>query len=156
VPVLLKIAPDVSLAQLDDMVGAARRRRVDGMIVANTTTARSPELRERIKAIETGGLSGRPLFALSTRVLAETYVRAEDAFPLIGCGGINSGAAAIAKIKAGASLLQLYSGLVFRGVGLVAQIKADILASLRLSPVDDLADLVGSDAAAMTAAPWPE
>ena len=156
VPVLLKIAPDVSLGQLDDMVGAARRRRVDGMIVANTTTARPPELRERIKAIETGGLSGRPLFALSTRVLAETYVRAEDAFPLIGCGGINSGAAAIAKIKAGASLLQLYSGLVFRGVGLVAQIKADILASLRLSPVDDLADLVGSDAAAMTAAPWPE
>jgi len=156
VPVLLKIAPDVTLAQLDDMVGAARRRRVDGMIVANTTTARSPELRERVKAIETGGLSGRPLFPLSTRVLAETYVRAEDAFPLIGSGGINSGAAAIAKIKAGASLLQLYSGLVFRGVGLVAQIKADILASLRLSPVDDLADLVGSDAAAMTAAPWPE
>jgi len=155
VPVLLKIAPDVSLAQLDDMVGAARRRRVDGMIVANTTTARPPELRERIKAIETGGLSGRPLFALSTRVLAETYVRAEDAFALIGVGGINSGAAAIAKIKAGASLLQLYSGLVFRGVGLVAQIKADILASLRLSPVDDLADLVGSDAAAMTAEPWP-
>ena len=156
VPVLLKIAPDVTLAQLDDMVGAARRRRVDGMIVANTTTARPPELRERIKAIETGGLSGRPLFALSTRVLAETYVRAEDAFPLIGSGGINSGAAAIAKIKAGASLLQLYSGLVFRGVGLVAQIKADILASLRLSLVDDLAELVGCDAAAMTAAPWPE
>jgi len=156
VPVLLKMAPDVSLAQLDDMVGAARRRRVDGMIVANTTTARPPELRERIKAIETGGLSGRPLFALSTRVLAETYVRAEDAFPLIGVGGINSGAAAIAKIKAGASLLQLYSGLVFRGVGLVAQIKADILASLRLSPVDDLADLVGFDAAAMTAEPWPD
>ena len=156
VPVLLKIAPDVSLAQLDDMVGAARRRRVDGMIVANTTTARPPELLERVKAIETGGLSGRPLFALSTRVLAEAYVRAEDAFPLIGSGGIHSGAAAIAKIKAGASLLQLYSGLVFRGVGLVAQIKADLVAALRLSGADELAGMVGVDAAAMTAEPWPQ
>jgi dihydroorotate dehydrogenase len=155
VPVLLKIAPDVSLAELDDIVGAARRRRIDGMIVANTTTVRPPELRERIKAIETGGLSGRPLFALATRVLAETYVRAEDAFPLIGVGGIHSGAAAIAKVKAGAALLQLYSGLVFRGVGLVGQIKADLVAELRRGPVHALADLVGIDAAAMTAQPWP-
>jgi dihydroorotate dehydrogenase len=156
VPVLLKIAPDVSLAQLDDMVGAARRRRIDGMIVGNTTTARPPELLERVKAIEVGGLSGRPLFALSTRVLAETFVRAEDAFPLIGVGGIHSGAAAISKVKAGASLLQLYSALVFRGVGLVAQIKADLLTALRLSGADDISGLVGVDAAAMTAEPWPE
>lgn len=155
VPVLLKIAPDVSLAELDDIVGVARRRRIDGMIVGNTTTARPPSLRERIKAIETGGLSGRPLFALATRVLAETYVRAEDAFPLIGVGGINSGAAAVAKIKAGASLVQLYSGLVFRGLRLVGQIKADLIVELRRRPVTALADLVGTDAAAVTAQPWP-
>jgi dihydroorotate dehydrogenase len=156
VPVLLKIAPDLTLAELDDIVGAARRRRIDGMIVGNTTTARPPSLRERVKAVEQGGLSGRPLFALSTRILAETYVRTEDAFPLIGVGGINSGAAAIGKLKAGASLLQLYSGLVFRGVGLVAQIKADLLSVLRRGPVRALADLVGTDAAAMTAERWPE
>jgi dihydroorotate dehydrogenase len=155
VPVLLKIAPDVTLAELDDIVGAARRRRIDGMIVGNTTTARPPELRERVKAIEVGGLSGRPLFALSTRVLAETYVRTEDAFPLIGVGGVNSGAAAIAKIRAGASLLQLYSGLVFRGVGLIGQIKSDLVAVLRRGPAHSLADLVGADAAAMTAELWP-
>jgi len=155
VPVLLKIAPDVSLPELDDIVGAARRRRIDGMIVGNTTTARPPSLRERVKAIEQGGLSGRPLFALSTRMLAEAFVRAEDAFPLIGVGGISSGAAAIAKIKAGASLVQLYTGLVFRGIGLVAQIKADLLAVLRRGPVHSLADLVGADAAAMTAERWP-
>jgi dihydroorotate dehydrogenase len=83
-------------------------------------------------------------------------VRTEDAFPLIGVGGINSGAAAIGKLKAGASLLQLYSGLVFRGVGLVAQIKADLLSVLRRGPVRALADLVGTDAAAMTAERWPE
>jgi dihydroorotate dehydrogenase len=155
VPVLLKIAPDLGLAELDDVVGAARRRRIDGMIVGNTTTTRPPELRERMKSIEQGGLSGRPLFALSTRVLSETYVRAEDAFPLIGVGGINSGAAAIAKIKAGASLVQLYSGLVYRGVGLVARIKADLVAVLRRGPAHTLADLVGTDAAAMTAERWP-
>jgi dihydroorotate dehydrogenase len=154
-PVLLKIAPDVTLAELDDIVGAARRRRIDGMIVGNTTTARPPELRERLKSIEQGGLSGRPLFRLSTRVLAETYVRAEDAFPLIGVGGITTGAAAIGKIKAGATLLQLYSGLVFRGVGLLAQIKADLTAVLRRGPAHALDELVGADAAAMTAEPWP-
>ena len=104
------------------MVGVALRHRIDGMIVGNTTISR-PRLRETAKATEQGGLSGRPLFALSTRMLAETYVRAEGAFPLIGAGGIDSGAAAFAKIKAGASLMQLYSGLIFRGVGLIGAIK---------------------------------
>jgi len=154
-PVLLKIAPDVSLSELDDIVGAARKRRIDGMIVGNTTTGRPPDLRERAKAIEQGGLSGRPLFRLSTRMLAEAYVRTEDAFPLIGVGGIASGAAAIAKIKAGATLLQLYSGLVFRGVGLIGQIKADLVSVLRRGPAHALDELIGTDAAAMTAEPWP-
>ena len=80
------------------------------MIVCNTTIARPASLREREQAREAGGLSGRPLFKLATRMLAETFVRAEGAFPLIGVGGIDSGATAIAKIKAGATLLQLYSG----------------------------------------------
>ena len=117
---LLKIAPDLTLGDLDDVVGVARRHRIDGMIVGNTTMTR-PNLRESAKANEQGGLSGRPLFALSTRMLAETYVRAEGAFPLIGVGGVDSGAAAFAKIKAGASLIQLYSGLIFRGIGLIAR-----------------------------------
>ena len=116
-PVLLKIAPDLTLSDLDDVVGIARKHRVDGMIVGNTTIARPSSLRERDKAREAGGLSGRPLFKLSTRMLAETFVRAEGAFPLIGVGGIDSGATAIAKIKAGATLVQLYTGLVFRGIG---------------------------------------
>jgi dihydroorotate dehydrogenase len=154
-PVLLKIAPDLSLSELDEVVGVARRRRVDGMIVGNTTLARPPELQDRDKASEVGGLSGRPLFRLATRMLAETYVRAESAFPLIGVGGIDSGAAAIAKIRAGACLVQLYSGLVFKGLGLVAQIKADLLDTVRRGHRDSVADLVGIDAAAVTAQPWP-
>ena len=155
IPVLLKIAPDLSLADLDDIVGVARQRRMDGMIISNTTLSRPPSLKEREKAIEQGGLSGRPLFALSTRVLAETYVRVEGAFPLIGAGGIDSGAAALTKIKAGASVVQLYTGLVFHGLGVVSEIKREILKALEKGRHNTLADLVGNDAADMTAEPWP-
>jgi dihydroorotate dehydrogenase len=156
VPVLLKIAPDLTLADLDDVVGTARSRRIDGMIVSNTTVMRPPSLRAREQAMEQGGLSGRPLFRLATRMLAETFVRVEGQFPLIGSGGTDSGAAAFAKIKAGASLIQLYSGLVFRGLRLVADIKTDLVNFVRLGRHDSLADAVGLDAAAMTAEPWPE
>ncbi len=154
-PILLKIAPDLSLADLDDVVGIARSRRVDGMIVGNTTISRPPGLREKARAKEPGGLSGRPLLPLATRILAETYVRVEGVFPLIGAGGIDSGASALAKIRAGASLLQLYSGLVFRGLGLIAEIKAALLAALDRERQSGLADHVGADAAAVTAEPWP-
>jgi dihydroorotate dehydrogenase len=153
-PLLLKIAPDLTLADLDDVVGIARRHGIDGIVVGNTTVGRK-NLRESEKAGEAGGLSGRPLFALSTRMLAETYVRAEGAFPLIGAGGVDSGAAAFAKIKAGASLVQLYTGLIFRGVSLIGAIKADLLDFMRIGRLDSLADAVGRDAAAVTAEPWP-
>ena len=82
-------------------------------------------------AKEAGGLSGRPLFPLATRMLAETYVRVEGVFPLIGAGGIDSGAAALAKFRAGASLIQLYSALVFRGLGLIDEIKAALVGAAR-------------------------
>jgi dihydroorotate dehydrogenase len=154
-PVLLKIAPDLSLGELDDIVGIARARRVDGMIVGNTTLSRPPSLRGFAKAKERGGLSGRPLFHLATRMLAETYVRAEAQFPLIGAGGIDSGATALAKFRAGASLVQLYSALVFRGLGLVAEIKAALVAALERERLDSLGELVGTDAAAATAESWP-
>jgi dihydroorotate dehydrogenase len=153
-PVLLKIAPDLTLGDLDDVVWIARKRRLDGMIVGNTTVARPPSLRDR-GAKEAGGLSGRPLFKLSTRMLAETFVRTEGAFPLIGVGGIDSGPTAIAKIKAGASLVQVYSGLIYRGIGLLQEIKADLAAALKRGHRDSLASMVGVDAAEMTADSWP-
>jgi dihydroorotate dehydrogenase len=155
-PTLLKIAPDLSLGDLDDVVGVARSRRVDGMIVGNTTVARPPSLRETRTARETGGLSGRPLLALSNRMLAETYVRVEGVFPLIGAGGIDSGAAAVAKIRAGASLVQVYSGLVFHGLGLIADIKTTLLAAIERDRQDSFVEFIGADAAAITAEPWPE
>lgn len=154
-PVLLKIAPDLSLAELDDVVQVARARAIDGMIVGNTTLARPSWLREQQLAKEQGGLSGRPLFRLSTRMVAETYVRAEGAFPLIGVGGIDSGGAALTKIRAGATLIQLYSALVYKGLGLIDAIKSDLASALIRDKHDRLQDMVGTDAAALTAEDWP-
>jgi dihydroorotate dehydrogenase len=155
-PVLLKIAPDLSLPDLDDVVGIARSRRVDGMIVGNTTLARPPHLRDVKIAKEAGGLSGRPLLPLANRMLAETYVRVEGVFPLVGAGGIDSGTSALARMRAGASLIQVYSGLVFSGLGLVADIKRALLAALDRDNQSSLVDYVGADAASVTAEPWPE
>jgi dihydroorotate dehydrogenase len=154
-PVLIKIAPDLSLGDLDDVVAAARRHRVDGMIVGNTTVARPQALRDRATARESGGLSGRPLFALATRMLGETYVRVEGAFALVGAGGIDSGEAALAKIRAGACLIELYSALVFHGLRLVAAIKSELSDALRREGRTSIDELVGTDAAAITAQPWP-
>jgi dihydroorotate dehydrogenase len=154
-PVLLKIAPDLSLAELDDVVQIARSRRVDGMIVANTTLARPSTLREQTRAKQQGGLSGRPLFRLSTRMVAETYVRVEGAFPLVGVGGIDTGGAALTKIRAGASLIQLYSSLVYKGLGLVDDIKRDLASTLLRTGRDQLSEIVGADAATITAEDWP-
>ena len=154
-PVLIKIAPDVALGELDDIVAAARSHRVDGMIVGNTTVARPPALRDRATARKAGGLSGRPLFALATRMLAETYVRVEGAFPLVGVGGIDSGEAALAKIRAGACLIELYSALVFHGLRLVAAIKSELSNAVRREGGTSMDELVGADAAAITAQPWP-
>jgi dihydroorotate dehydrogenase len=154
-PILLKIAPDLSLAELDDVVHIARSRRVDGMIVANTTIGRPSTLREQNRAREAGGLSGRPLFRLSTRMVAETYVRAEGAFPLVGVGGIDSGGGALTKIRAGASLIQLYSALVYKGIGLVEDIKKDLSSTLLRTGRDQLSEIVGADAATITAEDWP-
>jgi dihydroorotate dehydrogenase len=154
-PVLLKIAPDLSLAELDEVVQVARSRRVDGIIVANTTVARPSSLRETARAKEQGGLSGRPLFRLSTRMVAETYVRVEGAFPLIGVGGIDSGGAALTKIRAGASLIQLYSSLIYKGLSLVDDIKHDLASTLLRTGRESLSEIVGADAATITAEDWP-
>jgi dihydroorotate dehydrogenase len=153
-PVLLKIAPDLALSDLDDIVGIARARRIDGMIVGNTTVARPAGLRDRQSA-QAGGLSGRPLLPLADRILAETYVRVEGVFPLVGAGGIDCGASALGKIRAGASLIQIYSGLVFRGLGLIGEIKAALLTALDRDRSETFADTVGADVAAVTAEPWP-
>lgn len=144
--ILLKIAPDVDDGQLDDMVAIARARAVDAIIVSNTTIARPASLKEQVLAKEAGGLSGKPLFRPSTILLAKTYLRVEGAFPLIGVGGISSGEDAVAKIAAGASLVQLYSALVYQGPALIGGIKAAILKALDREGAAGVSDLVGRGA----------
>jgi dihydroorotate dehydrogenase len=144
-PLLLKIAPDLSLAELDGVVAGARRRGIDGLIVSNATVSRSRDLRDP-GAREEGGLTGRPLFALSTWLLSETYQRVEGALPLVGVGGVDSADAAWRKIRAGASLIQLYSGLTYEGFGLVRAIIRGLAARLDRGGHRSLAEVVGADA----------
>lgn len=150
-PLLLKIAPDLSLAQLDGVVRVARARRIDGMIVSNTTISRPAMLRSPL-AQEIGGLSGAPLFDLSTAMLAQIYLRVDGQFPLIGVGGIDSADAAWKKIEAGATLVQLYSALVYEGPGLVERIKRGLTLRLEQENIS-LAALIGRKAAAFSARP---
>jgi dihydroorotate dehydrogenase len=147
-PVLVKIAPDVDLATLDGIVGVARARRVDGMIVSNTTIARPPGLVEAA-AKEDGGLSGRPLFEASTRRLAETYRRVDGTFPLVGCGGVEDAETAYAKIRAGASLVQLYTALIYRGPRVIAEVLSGLRKRLDDDRLDRLTAAIGLDAHAI-------
>ncbi|MFL5054443.1 MAG: quinone-dependent dihydroorotate dehydrogenase, partial [Microvirga sp.] len=147
---LLKIAPDLALDALDALVATALRRGVDGLIVSNTTIARPPQLRERELAKESGGLSGKPLFGLSTTMLAETYLRVGGKVPLIGVGGVDSADAAWTKIRAGASLVQLYTALVYKGPALIEEIKRGLCGRLD-DAAAPLADAVGRDAARIAA-----
>jgi dihydroorotate dehydrogenase len=144
-PVLVKIAPDVDLVTLDDIVSVCRARGVDGMIVGNTTISRPASLRDA-GAAEAGGLSGRPLFDLATRTLARTFLRVDGAFGLIGCGGVDGAPAALAKLEAGASLVQLYTALTYRGPGLIPAILLDLVAAMGARGLARLGDLVGAGA----------
>ena len=142
-PLFLKVAPDLVEAEVAPMVEACLRHRMDGLIVSNTTLAR-PETLRSPHASESGGLSGAPLMEPSTRVLGWFRQASGGALPLIGVGGIASGADAYAKIRAGARAVQLYSALVFEGPGLVARIKSDLAARLKADGFARVADAVGA------------
>lgn len=144
-PLLVKLAPDLADEDLPEVVRVIVARGADGIVVSNTTLARTG-LRDQGFTKETGGLSGRPLFARSTRMLAKVYQLSEGRLPLIGVGGIDSGETALAKIEAGASLLQLYTGLVFEGPGLIGRIKQALLGAMTKASAVDLKSLIGARA----------
>lgn len=141
-PLFLKIAPDLTEAEIVDTVEAAVRHGIDAMIVSNTTVERPASLRS-IYARETGGLSGAPLLSLSTAALRMAYAAAQGRLRLIGAGGIASGADAYARIRAGASAVQLYSALVYKGPGLVSHIKYDLVERLRADGFTHISQAVG-------------
>lgn len=143
VPLLLKIAPDLAAEERRDVAEVALIRGIDGLIVANTTVERPAGLRGP-HAGEAGGLSGRPLFAASTALLSEMYRLTQGRLPLIGVGGVADAGDAFAKICAGASLVQLYTALVFEGPALVSRIKRGLVELLLENGFDSVAGAVGS------------
>lgn len=144
VPLVVKIAPDATDDDLDDIVAVCRELKLDGIIVGNTTLSRPASLQSP-RRNEAGGLSGAPLTALSTEVLRKTAQRVEGQFPLIGCGGVGSGADAYAKIRAGATLVQLYSAMVFEGPPLIRRIKDELAALLARDGFSSVENAIGAD-----------
>jgi dihydroorotate dehydrogenase len=145
VPLLLKIAPDIDPAALNDIADIAMASGIEGIIATNTTIARPANLRSN-NARESGGLSGAPLFAPSTAILKALRARVGGELILVGVGGVRSGADAYAKIRAGATLVQLYTALAFEGPGLIATIKSELLTLLARDGFANVKDAVGADA----------
>jgi dihydroorotate dehydrogenase len=144
-PLLLKIALDLDARGLEDIVATALARRIDGLVVSNTTVARPATLVSRNRG-ETGGLSGRPLFEPSTRLLAQTYLLTGGAMPLIGVGGVEDAKTALAKIEAGANLVQFYTALALKGPGVVKEILDGLSRTVEARGVKRIGELVGARA----------
>ena len=144
-PVLVKIAPDIGDEALAALVETCVAEGVQGLIVSNTTTSRPAGLRSPL-ASEAGGLSGEPLFSLSTAVLARAYLLARERLALIGVGGVSTGEQALIKICAGATLVQLYTGFAYAGPALIPRLKRELAAALRAGGFACVRDAVGKDA----------
>ena len=145
-PLLVKIAPDLSDDGLHAVIDTCVAAGIAGLVVSNTTIDRPASLRGPFRA-EAGGLSGRPLFARSTAVLALAHRLAAGRLVLIGCGGISTGRDALAKIRAGAQLLQIYTAFAYEGPALIPRLKSELAAALRADGFALLSDAVGVDAA---------
>lgn len=145
VPIVVKLAPDIAEEDLPAIVDRLLAHDVDGIAVSNTTLTR-PGLAEDPLAQEAGGLSGRPLFARATAMLARVYRLTEGRVPLIGIGGIDSPEAALAKIEAGATLIQLYTGLVYEGPALIDRIKERLVTAAEQANASSITELTGTRA----------
>lgn len=143
IPLFLKIAPDLDPAAIDDIARAAIEHRIDALIVSNTTISRPDSLRSH-HAGESGGLSGAPLASLARTRLADVRSATGGQIPIISVGGIDSAAEAYARIRVGASLVQLYSALVYAGPGLARRINSGLAALLKRDGFASLADAIGS------------
>jgi len=145
-PLFLKVAPDLDERAIVDIAELAARYALDALIVSNTTIER-PEHLTADDREESGGLSGQPLFQISTRALRRFAQALQGKLPLIGVGGVDSGTTALAKIKAGASAVQLYSALVYEGPGLAARIARELDALLGAEGFSGVGEAVGVEAA---------
>lgn len=144
-PLLVKIAPDLCKQDLDDIAAVALALRLDGLIISNTTVQRPDPVSSHPLASEAGGLSGKPLYDMSTNVLRDMYLLTRGRVPLIGCGGVSSGEDAYRKIRAGATLVQLYTAFAYGGPALIPQMKAELAECLERDGFKSVQEAVGAD-----------
>lgn len=142
-PVVVKLSPDIVEQDLEPIAEVLLRRNVDGIAISNTTLSRVG-LIDEVTGREAGGLSGRPVFHRTTVVLARIFELTGGRIPLIGIGGIDSGHTALAKIEAGASLLQLYTGLIFEGPALISRIKSHLADAVTQAGKSNIGQLTGT------------
>lgn len=154
-PVFLKIAPDLSEDELDDIAQEALEQKLDGLIVSNTTLSRTG-LTSKENTSETGGLSGTPVFERSTIVLAKMRQRVGKNMPLIGVGGVDNTTKALSKIKAGADLVQLYTGMVYKGPGLPAEIIKGLSQAVKTEGVENISAFRDRETDIWAAKPIPD
>jgi len=142
-PILLKVAPDLTLDEQEKIAATVIKNKIDGLIVSNTTIDRELNLKSK-NASQSGGLSGAPLFKKSNEVLKNFYKFTEGKIPLIGVGGISSADDVYEKIKCGASLVQIYSAFIYQGFGLVEEIKKDLSKKIAADGLKNISELIGA------------
>ena len=143
VPIFIKISPDIEDTDMSSIVESIIKYEMNGLIVSNTSKQRTFSLKSK-KVEKDGGLSGKPILDLSNEKLSYIYNIGKKSIPIIGVGGVSSGADAYKKIKLGASLVQLYTSFVYEGPSLVAKINEDLLSLMRLDGVNSLSEVVGT------------
>jgi dihydroorotate dehydrogenase len=143
-PLLVKISPDMTDAEMKDVADVAMQLQIDGIVISNTTIGEREKLIDREKAGEAGGLSGKPLLTKSNATLGKMYQLTKGKIPLVGVGGVSNAADAYEKIRLGASLVQLYSALVFEGPAVPATIKRDLAALVKKDGYNSIEEAVGA------------
>ena len=144
IPLLLKISPDIKDNQISEIAVSAIKNDISGIILTNTTNSNKDKLISDFKK-EEGGLSGEPLQQISTNIIKKFYKQLNGKIPIIGVGGVNSGKSAYEKIIAGASLLQLYTGLVYKGPSIVKNIKKELIQILKAEGLNNIKDAIGKN-----------
>ena len=144
-PVLVKIAPDVDEKGLQEIAKAVKKAKIDGVIISNTTVERNDKVQQHENGQEIGGLSGKPVFEKSTAVLRQFYELTGGSIPLVGCGGVFTGEDALKKIKAGASLVQLYTSFAYVGPALIPRVKRELYEALKREGFKNVNEAIGYD-----------
>ena len=144
IPLLLKVSPDIQDNHISGIIDVATKSDISAIIITNTTDGNRDNLKSEIK--EQGGLSGEPLQQISTNMIKKFYKKLNGKIPIIGVGGVNSGKSAYEKIVAGASLLQLYTGFVYRGPSAAKDIKKELIQILKAEGLNNIKEAIGKGA----------